>query len=373
MPRRALVACLVLAASTAAAQPARQTLQGLEREQVLREQQRDQWREDAERTRREIDELSAELSELMAAQARGEVTVSERRLRLAVLNVRENELAARAGVNQNRLARLLGALQTFSRNPPPALLTDAENAKGAVRAQILIRAVTPDLQARAKVFAEEAAQARRVRRQAAAEAEALFTAESDVADRAGQIERLLAQKQSMERGLFAEALIADRDLAVLAERATALRAVVGGLPPAPRPVPAIAGRLTLAPPVPGPPYRRYGQVERSGSQSEGWTWRPEPGAVVASPAAGIVDFAGPVEGWSNVVILTAGEGHHLVLAGLDLITVRAGQSVAQGQQLARMANNSVFSLGSEAPELRLEVRKNGVPVDPARFLISRAG
>lgn len=368
MRRLLIVLILALSAPAAAQAPrsaaSRDELARIEAEQQAREDLRDQKRGDADAARREIAELSAQLAELYAAQGRGEQNVGARRLRLAALNVRETELATRMGANANKLSRLLGALQMFSKSPPPALLVNPRDAQDAVRAAILIRAVTPDLQRRADGFAAEAAEARKVRRQAAAEAGELFSAESDVADQAARIETLLAERRILERSLTEGAVIADRQAAELAARASALRAVVGALPTGR----AAAETLeVLTPPVAGPPQGRFGSVEADGTRSEGWTWRAAAGPVVA-PARGIVEYAGPVEGWSNVVIIAARDGHHIVLAGLDALSVSVGQSVAAGQTIGRMVTGGDMGLSSRPRELRLEIQKAGRPVDPARLM-----
>jgi septal ring factor EnvC (AmiA/AmiB activator) len=371
--RRALLPLLLALALPAAAQApqagrsSRDELSRVEAEQQQREQLRDQQKGEAEEARREIAELTAQLAELNRAQGESRQLVGERRLRLAAISAREAELVARMGANANDLSRLLGALQTFSRNPPPALFVNPRDARSAVRAAILVRAVTPELERRAAAFTAQADEIKTARRQAAAAAGSVFAAESDVAERAARIEALLVEKTALERGLTTDVLAADQEIARLAERAAALRAVVKGLPPPP----AVTGALTrLTPPVAGAPVRRFGEAERGGP-SEGWVWRPQAGAVIAAPAAGIVEYAGPVDGWNNVVIIAAGGGHHLVLSGLGGLTVKPGQSVAAGQMIARMVTGGIIGLRSSEPELRLEIRKDGRAIDPARFLRGR--
>ena len=371
--RRALVPLLLVLAFPAAAQgPAadrsrRDELARIEAEQQQREQLRDQQQREADEARREIAELTAQLAELNAAQGEGRLVVGERRLRLAAISAREAQLVARMGENANDLSRLLGALQTFSRDPPPALFVNPRDARNAVRAAILVRAVTPELERRAQAFSAQADEIKTARRQAAAAAGSVFAAESDVAERAAEIEAVLAQKTALERTLTTEALAAGQQIARLNERAAVLRTLVRGLP-APAPVRPTLTRLVT--PVAGAPIRRFGEAEPTGP-AEGWVWRPEPGAVVAAPAAGIVEYAGPVDGWNNVVIIAAAGSHHLVLSGLGGLTVKAGQSVAEGQMIARMVTAGFMGLRSPEPELRLEIRKDGRAVDPARFIQSR--
>ncbi|MFZ0267947.1 murein hydrolase activator EnvC family protein, partial [Caulobacter sp.] len=89
----------------------------------------------------------------------------------------------------------------------------------------------------------------------------------------------------------------------------------------------------------------------------------EKGHAVTSPAAGVVEYAGPLSGWGTVLILRAQGAYHLVLAGMDEVSVGPGQSVAPGATVGRMAGH-----GSSEPELYLEVREDGAPVNPERWL-----
>ena len=50
-------------------------------------------------------------------------------------------------------ARLLAALQTLDRDPPPPLLVSPRSALDAVRAAILLRALRPELEQRARLYA----------------------------------------------------------------------------------------------------------------------------------------------------------------------------------------------------------------------------
>ncbi|MEI9964445.1 MAG: peptidoglycan DD-metalloendopeptidase family protein [Caulobacteraceae bacterium] len=68
------------------------------------------------------------------------------------------------------------------------------------------------------------------------------------------------------------------------------------------------------------------------------------------------------------MILGIGGGYHLVLAGLDRVEGPAGRTVAAGEPLGAMAAEA-----ASPPELYLEVRKDGAPQDPGRWLKARGG
>ena len=181
---------------------------------------------------------------------------------------------------------------------------------------------------------------------------------------------LIAEREALQSQVVGEMRVADRDIAALAARADALKKVVARLPS--KAPPAAVKLSRLAPPVAGPPIRRFGQADGRGGRSEGWSWRPPEGSRVLAPAAGVVEFAGPVDGWKNVLIIRLSEDYHLVLAGLDALVATPGQTVAGGQSVAAMASGANMSLGSDPAELHLELRKAGRPVDPARFFAAMA-
>lgn len=321
-----------------------------------------QLREDARRLRADVAELQADLVRFGRAQDADEGDAVRQRRVLGRLNAEDSALRAELGANRVRLARLLGALQLYQRDPPPPLFVHAGSARDAARAAVLMKTVAPELQRRGDALAAKADRIRRVRRDAALANEALMLTESELEERRADIERLIAQKSALERRLLADADAADRAAGVLAARAGSLGELVEGLAQANAPVAARV--VALQPPVRGELVRRFG--ERSGAvRAAGLTWRTAEGAQVLSPADARVDYVGPLKGYGLVVILTPSAPYHLVLAGLDQAASGAGRTVRAGEPIGRMAPKAG---GTGVPELYLELRQDGRPVDPARWL-----
>jgi septal ring factor EnvC (AmiA/AmiB activator) len=271
---------------------------------------------------------------VLAPPAHGQ-SLEDRRRQLAVIAAQEDALSRKLGADRNALARLLGALEMFSRDPPPPLLVSPADARDAVRAMILAKAIAPQLQARARALEAEAETLRRLRRQAAQASGDLFAAESALEDRQGRL----------------DAVAADADL--LAPPARPPAAAEDALP---------APTVLLAP-ADGRLATRFGGRLDNGQRSEGLAWRTSAGAQVRSPTAAVVAYAGPLNGWGQVVILRAGGGCHMVLSGLGKVTVTAGQSVAAAFPVGVMPAD-----GQSPPELYLEVRMAEGPIDPARLM-----
>jgi septal ring factor EnvC (AmiA/AmiB activator) len=262
----------------------------------------------------------------MLAAGLGAVALAQTGERLARLNIQETELSAEQARNMNQLARMLSVLEQIRRDPPPALLVSPADAKDAVRAAILVKAMTPELQARARGYATAAGEMMRQRRLAAVQSEALFTTESRAAEAAPEADLGLPAQVPLPGGV--------------------LRAPV-----------------SLTRPVAAPLSRRFGSDLPGGGKANGLSFQAPAKAQVASPGGGTVQYVGPVKGWGVIVILRLAGGYHLVLAGLETPSVVVGQSVAPGQPVGRMPDGR-----HSTSELYLEVRNQGTPVDPAPWL-----
>jgi septal ring factor EnvC (AmiA/AmiB activator) len=246
--------------------------------------------------------------------------------RLARLNLEETTLSAGQAQNMGQLSRLLSVIEQLRSDPPPALLVSPGDARDAVRAAILVKALTPELQRRAQGYALEAGEMMRQRRLAAVESEALFTTESAQADTTPA-----PAEEPLLRG------------------------------PTPVDGPLVPPQV-LSAPVSGSLVRRFGDVS-GGARANGLTWSTAPGARVASPGAGVVQYVGPVKGWGVIAILRLAGGYHLVLAGLERTSVAVGQSVAPGQPVGWMPDGR-----QSTSDLYLEVREQGAPIDPGRWI-----
>lgn len=371
--------CLAFAAQAAdAAAQSRQDLAQIEAKAQARAKESAALRAKASKTKRDLALMRAQLVKLSADQARSEQIANDSREKLIALNRSQTMLTGDMRRNHDQLSRLMSALLIYRRNPPPALLVHPQNAKNAVRAAILIKAVTPELENRAKSFAVSAQDIAQLRRETIAANEALAQAERDIAGRRAQMEGLIQNKASVERSISADADQAEREFRKLAAKARSLRELLQALPKQSGntgrnsigqnlDATDLFGRTRgIVSPVAGRVIRRFGQSGGGIGRSEGWTWRAEPNATVRAPAQGTVEYSGTLKGWGRVLILRLGGQYHLVLAGMESANAVAGGQFAAGEPVGRMG------AGTD-PELYLEIRKDGAPMDPARWLKSASG
>jgi septal ring factor EnvC (AmiA/AmiB activator) len=127
---------------------------------------------------------------------------------------------------------------------------------------------------------------------------------------------------------------------------------------------AAAGPLgRLSPPVEGRILVRYGEATEAGRPSAGLVWRTADGAPVAAPARGVVGYSGPFRSYGHILILNIDNGYAVVLAGMAEAHARTGERVEAGQTIGVMARGAA---PAPAPELYVENRRNGRPIDPSR-------
>ena len=122
------------------------------------------------------------------------------------------------------------------------------------------------------------------------------------------------------------------------------------------------GQLAL--PVAGAIVKTFGAADAFGGVEKGVSIATPPAATVATPIDGWVAFSGPYRTYGQLLIINAGGGYYMVLAGMDRINVSVGQFVLAGEPVAVMGDGSArtaaaAAIGAEQPVLYIELRKNG--------------
>ena len=89
-------------------------------------------------------------------------------------------------------------------------------------------------------------------------------------------------------------------------------------------------------------------------------------------------YAGPFRNYGQLLILNAGGGYHVLLAGMERISVDVGQFVLTGEPVAVMGGGAqsavtAHSGRSSQPVLYVEFRKDGIPVDPGPWWAASEG
>lgn len=103
------------------------------------------------------------------------------------------------------------------------------------------------------------------------------------------------------------------------------------------------------------------------TSSKGIDLSGKPGDPVYAAAAGKVVYAGTgLRGYGKLLIVKHDNAYLSAYAHNQQLLVKEGQSVSKGQKIAELGDTD-----SDRPKLHFEIRKQGKPVDPVKYLPSR--
>jgi septal ring factor EnvC (AmiA/AmiB activator) len=225
-------------------------------------------------------------------------------------------------------------------------------AKERVRLAALVEARQLALRATEKSAGDEARRTAELARQAGTVRELLQKIESDMQTASRMAEESRRQEEARAREAQGRlASLAMRDPARLSPKLAFADA-----------------RGALQMPVEGALLRGFGAADDTGAPARGQTIESRPGSIVTAPADGWVAFAGPFRSFGRLLIVNAGGGYYIVLAGMERITVDPGQFVLAGEPVAVMgagADGAASASESRQAVLYVEFRKDGASIDPS--------
>jgi septal ring factor EnvC (AmiA/AmiB activator) len=289
----------------------------------------------------------------------------------------------------------------------------AEDALQSVRSAMMLGAVLPEMRHQAEVLATDLAELVRLRTQIADERSRLARDLLALVDerqrlslfiderqkRLAEAERTLGEERQHAAALAVQAenlnqlivrLEQGLDSAARSARAAArsgdekkgssARPDFAALKDPGRLSPAISfasakGMLPL--PVNGAKIREFGAPDGLGGTEKGVSIAARPEGQITAPCDGWVVYAGPFRNYGQLLILNAGGGYHVLLAGMERISVDLGQFVVTGEPVAVMGSGAHLTAdkagGTSQPVLYVEFRKDGIPVDPGPWWAANEG
>ena len=370
-----------------------------------------------ERLKADIAQIGQDRSKLnqqlidVAAQVRGiEGRIGDAEARLSGLDSREQGVRSSLDSRRAEIVEVLAALQRAGRRTPPALLVRPEDALQSLRTAMLLGSVVPEMRSRAEKLSTDLGELVSVRKTIATERDALAqdrdklrtdqvrlgvlveerqrkqaAAEKDMATEGSRAVALAQQIDSLQ------GLISAMEQDVKAAAKAAVTASLQGVPVNNKPdanalknpgrkSPAIAFASTkgmLAYPVNGTKIREFGRSDGSGGVDKGISLATRPGAQVTTPCDGWVVYSGPFRSYGQLLIHNAGGGYHVLIAGMERISVNIGQFVQTGEPVATMGSTSqvasILATNASQPVLYVEFRKDGTPIDPGPWWAANEG
>jgi len=350
----------------------------------------------------------------IAARVRGiETRMGEAEARLRPLDAREIEIRGSLDSRRSEIAEVLSALQRAGRRAPPALLVRPEDALKSLRTAMLLGSVVPEMRARAEKLVGDLSELVNLRKAIATERDQLALDRDKIREDQIRLASLVDERQkkqsAAEKDMEAEAaravtlsrqadslqgLIAKMEQDVKSAAKAAATASLQGTPAAlsngkpnlgalkdpGRLSPAMAfasAKGLLALPVNGVKIREFGGSDGVGGVEKGISLASRAGAQVTTPCDGWVVYAGPFRSYGQLLILNAGGGYHVLIAGMERISVSIGQFVLTGEPVATMGSTSqiasVLATNATQPVLYIEFRKDGTPIDPGPWWAANEG
>ncbi|CAJ0884408.1 hypothetical protein AMST5_03521 [freshwater sediment metagenome] len=352
--------------------------------------------------------LLAATSRLQETEARAD----EAEARLAKLAADEKQITDSLEKRRALIVEVLMVLQRMGRRPPPALLARPQDILEALRAALALGDLLPQMRVevqnlqrdlaelvrlreatreeQARLTKEKTALAEQrdrlgeliaARQQAMAETQTALQGESEKVEKLARqaftlkelISRMEAESEAARKAAGA-ARKADEDRISAqakldaAEREKALAAPFRD--PA-RLAPAVSfadlrGKLNF--PVAGEVLRRYGAPDGFGGKEKAYFIGARDNGVVVAPCDGWIAFSGPYRTFGQLLIINAGGGYYVVLAGMSRSNVNVGQFVLAGEPVASMGDGAAqtaaaIAVGAKQPILYVEFRKDGASID----------
>ncbi|MBV8850696.1 MAG: peptidoglycan DD-metalloendopeptidase family protein, partial [Methylobacteriaceae bacterium] len=360
----------------------RAALRGVEDTIDAAETQRRKLESDIEAIRTDRARLNAALIETTDKIRDGETRVDAAQKRLDGLTASEQAIRVSLGNRRAVVGEVLASLQRMGRRPPPALLVRPEDMLSAIRTSMLLGAVLPELRAETEALAtdltelvklrsaingerdtlsRELAGMQEERQRLAMLVEArqlsLAAAQHDLEaqhdrttelsrkaaslrDLIATVESNLANQRASEEAAKAEAARKQAEAEKNASR-TQVAALPAPFTDVARLAPAIAfadakGLLPL--PVNGSLIKAFGAPDGFGASEKGLSLSARPQAVVTAPCDGWIAYSGPYRTYGQLLIINAGSGYYVVLAGMERINVDVGQFVLTGEPVATMGD-----------------------------------
>jgi septal ring factor EnvC (AmiA/AmiB activator) len=349
----------------------------------------------------------------IAARVRGvETRIGDAEARLRPLDAREQQIRNSLDSRRSEIVEVLAALQRAGRRAPPALLVRPEDALQSLRTAMLLGSVVPEMRAQAERLVGDLSELIGLRKTIATERDQLAAdrdkLKGDQVQLASLVEERQRKQSAIEKDMEAEgaralalarqadslqSLIAKMEQDLKSAAKAAQTASLQGTPAALNGKPNLKalkdpGRLSpaiafasakglFALPVNGVKIREFGGSDGVGGVEKGISLASRAGAQVTTPCDGWVVYAGPFRSYGQLLILNAGGGYHVLIAGMERISVNIGQFVLTGEPVATMGTTSqvasILAANASQPVLYIEFRKDGTPIDPGPWWAASEG
>ena len=371
------------------------------------EQQIQAERASQKENQRKAVELSGEVRTVQNQMVKLAHSIQEKEETLSALEkkqeqsqARQAELEKRLAMSDQQLVRVVTGMQTLALRPPELLLFQASAPLNMLRSRMMMQYSLPVIGGVNRQTRSDLAELSQLRSSLQQQIVQIKAATTQLSERSAQMDKLYQQKSLLQAQYKASQDQASKRVQALAAQASDLKDLlaklaaekkrqeeqmratqsavqyIGQSRPSFR-MPATGTALVsqskpgsfakvygqLLYPIRGNIVQSFGDTTIAGAHTRGMTLRGRARAQVVAPSDGTVLFAGPFKNYGQLLILDNGDNYLTLLAGMARIDTNVGQTVLAGEPIGQMKDGN--------PDLYIEIRKDGQPVDPAPWFVSR--
>lgn len=370
------VASGLMAQSLGSSSNEQEALRDAKAKALIAERRSELLRQEASNAESTADRLVAQRAVLSAEIDAAEAQIEAATARIAIIGRRQQYQRAQLGVQSEPVLRLNAALQQMTGRPTVLMMMQPGQREDYVHLRAVMATVQPQIIRRTSALRQQMAVQSELRAQELlalkslgdarsrlkSRQTALASLEGDARGNAGALSAnaAIAFEQAIAQGERARDIVGRIDTQRLsAEKASELAALDG---PMLRPGRANAAATATAYMLParGKLLSGFNELNTTGYRERGVRIALADNLRVVAPAAGTISFAGRYRSYGQIVIIEHGNGWNSLITNLGSTQVKKGQAVTQGAALG--------SAKADAPEIGIELRKNGRVMDIATIL-----
>lgn len=334
-------------------------------------------RQEASNAQSTADRFIAQRAVLTAEIDAAEAQIETATVRFAIIARRQKAQQSQLNAQSEPVLRLNAALQQMAGKPTYLLMMQPGQRQDYIHLRAVMATVQPAIMRKTSALRQQIAAQSELQAQELSALKSLADARSRLTSRQTALAKLaedaggaagelsanaaIAFEQAIAQGEQARDIVGRIDNQRLsAAKASELAALEG-----PFMRPGRADRVGSANnvyvlPAQGKVVTGFSELTTTGYRERGMRLSVAPSARITAPAAGTVTFAGPYRSYGKIVIIEHGSGWNSLITNLDSVQVVKGQKVDQRGLVGRA--------GKDAPEIGIELRRNGRVMDIAALV-----
>ena len=388
-----LIAALLCGAPAFAESP-KDNLSRIEKSLKEEQKRHEDLKRKSEALSRDVQTVKKKMVRTASRVQRYEENLTQLEQRLAELQKQQRGLQTAIDRRGEQMVTVIAALQRLAWRPTEALIAQPTPPSDTVRSAILLRTAVPAIEASARELKHDLDRLSSLRAQVKGQKDRITAVASDLSHTHDEMKALFSDKAALQQQTEQASEDAMARMQTLTRKASDLKDLIARLEAerarqrkearkqaalqrtaklrpqvsspaqAPRGFGNARGKLPL--PAVGEITQKYGQLTQAGIHAKAITIATRSRAQIITPSDGVVLFAGPFRGYGRLLIIEYGDGYHILLAGMERIDAAVGQSLLAGEPVGVMTDTN-------APELYVELRHEGQPINPLPWLTAGKG